>query len=142
MAIDAKNSAFTLTELAFVVVIIAIFISLLTPFINKIRIKRKVVACEENLQEIGLGLKLYANEHDGKFPPGLRELVEGGYIEDENVLDCPASAHAGGVTEPDYHYTTGYTVSSPSDIAIVFDKAGNHKDGGHTLYISGEISWK
>ena len=123
-----RISGFTLTELAFVVVIIIISIVLLTPFIGNIRSRTKIIACEESLQEIGLGLKLYASEHGEKFPSNLSELVEGGYVEAEGVSD--------------YHYTTGYTVLSPSDEAIVFDKTGKHKDGKHVLYISGNIKWE
>ena len=123
-----RISGFTLTELAFVVVISIIFIVLLTPFIHNIRSRARIIACEENLQEVGLGLKLYASEHGEKFPSNLSELVGGGYIEAEG-----ASL---------YHYTTGYTVLSPSDEAIVFDKAGKHKDGKHVLYISGDIKWE
>ncbi len=123
-----RVSGFTLTELAFVVVIVIIFIILLTPFIHNIRTRTKIIACEENLQGIGSGLKLYASEHEGRFPSNLSELVEGGYVETEKVFD--------------YHYTTGYTISSSSDAAIVFDKLGKHKDAKHVLYISGDIKWE
>jgi len=116
---------FTLVEIVFVLVIIIVFIALLTPFIRNIRSRTKIIACEERLQEVGLGLKLYASEHEGNFPSNLTELVENGYIEPEG-----ASL---------YHYTTGYTISSPSDEAIVFDKADRHKGIRHVLYISGEI---
>lgn len=101
-----------------------------------------MITCEENLQHIGLGLKLYASEHEGKFPPNLGDLVEGGYVEDEKVFDCPASSHAGDTLEPDYHYVTEYTIESPSGAEIVFDKDTNHKGGKHVLCISGEVKWK
>jgi len=135
------SQAFTITELVFVVVIIVIFIVLLTPFINKIRTQAKIIACEENLRNIGLGLKLYANEHQGKFPPNMEALLENGYVEDERVFDCPASSHVGNAKEPDYHYVTEYTIESPSEDEIVFDKTENHKGGKHVLYISGDIKW-
>ena len=136
-----KKAGFTLTELAFVVVIIAVFIVLLTPIINNIRNKANIIGCEENLQKIGFGLRLYANEHNGEFPPNLGELARGGYVESEKVLDCPSSPHAGCAESPDYHYTTGYTILSPSDSEIVFDKTENHKGGKHVLYVSGDIKW-
>lgn len=94
------------------------------------------------MHKIGLALKLYASEHKGKFPSDLDELVEGAYVEDESVFDCPASGHIGDSQEPDYHYTTGYTISSPSDTAIVFDKSANHKSGGHVLYLNGNVVWE
>ena len=137
-----NRKGFTLTELAFIVIIIAIFISLLTPVIAKIRTRKKIINCEENLEKIGLGLKLYASEHEGSFPSVLSELIESGYIEDESILDCPSGQRAGTAEEPDYHYTTGYTISSPSGDAVVFDKTENHKGGKHVLYISGDIVWE
>lgn len=119
---------FTTIELGFVVVIIVIFIIILTPFIRNIRAKKDIIACEETLQEIGSGLKLYASEHQGKFPLTLNELLEGGYVENERALN--------------YHYTTEYTISSPSDTVILFDKEGSHKAGRHVLYINGDIVWE
>ena len=133
------EEGFTLTELAFVVIIICAIIALLTPFITDIRNKAHIITCRENLQKIGLGLKLYASEHQEKFPTGLDELVEGSYVWSEKCLDCPQSLHAGDAKDPDYHYVTGHTLASPSETEIVFDKAENHKKGKHVLYLSGDI---
>ncbi|MCQ9206918.1 MAG: type II secretion system GspH family protein [Omnitrophica bacterium] len=137
----SREEGFTLTELVFVVVIVCAFIALLTPFIRDIRNKARIIACRENLQEIGLGLKLYASEHRERFPAGLGELVEGSYIWSERCLDCPQSPHAGDAKDPDYHYVTGHTLASPSEIEIVFDKTENHKEGKYILYLSGDIKW-
>lgn len=137
-----RGAGFTLTELVFVVAIITLFIVLLTPFITKVKTEAKIISCEENLQNIGLGLKLYAKEHDGAFPPKLGDLLEGGYVGSEKVFDCPSTSALGTREEPEYHYTTGYTVLSPSDSMIVFDKDGNHKGGTHVLYVSGDIAWE
>ena len=142
MFMRLKKAGFTLIELAVIVAIIITFIILLTPIIGRIRTRAELVTCEENLQKIGLGLKLYANEHQGKFPPSLSELIEDGYVEDERVFDCPSNRYIGDVLEPDYHYTTGHSISSSSDTAIVFDKITNHRDGKHVLYISGDIVWE
>jgi len=132
-------TGFTLTELAFIIVIIAIFIVILAPFIANIRARADLLACEENLREIGLGLKLYASEHRGKFPSSLDELTEGGYVEDEMVFDCPSRQCFGDAQEPDYVYIPGHTVLSSSDSVIVSDKDESHKAGKYALYISGDI---
>jgi len=137
-----NRRGFTLTELAFIIAIIVVFMVLSAPFINKIRGRAQVIGCKENLQEIGLALKLYASEHQGRFPSDLAELIEGGYVEDEMVFDCPSSPDMGDAQESDYHYTSGYTIQSPSDTEIVFDKTANHKNGKHVLYISGDIIWE
>jgi len=138
----SKRGGFTLTELAFIIAIVIAFIVLSAPFITRIRKRTEVIGCKENLQEIGLALKLYASEHQGRFPSDLAELIEGGYVEDEMVFDCPSAAGMGDVQESDYHYTSGYTILSPSNSAIVFDKAANHENGKHILYISGNTVWE
>ena len=125
-----KPKGFTLTEVLFVTLIITIFMVILTPFISKIRSQAKIFSCEESLQEIGIGLKLYAAEHDGEFPSSLDELPEGGYIDDRKPL------------EEGYHYTTGYNILSPSDSVVIFDKETKHKHGKHVLYVSGDIVWQ
>jgi len=137
-----KRAGFTLTELAFITIVVIVFVVLSAPFITRIRERAQIVGCKENLQEIGLALKLYASEHQGKFPSDLAELIEGGYVEDERVFDCPSSPGMGDARESDYHYTSGYTILSPSNTAIVFDKAVNHKKGRHVLFVSGDIRWE
>ena len=135
----AERAGFTLTELIFIVLISTVFILILAPFIGNIRSRADLLACEENLQEIGLGLKLYASEHRGAFPPSLDELIEGGYVKDEMVFDCPAGQLLGDAQEPDYDYVPGHTILSSSETVIVSDKDGNHKAGKYALYVSGDI---
>lgn len=128
MRVSTKiSSGFTLTELAFVLVIITVFILLLSPFISDIRNRAKLVRCEENLQKIGMGLRLYAIEHGEKFPTGFEELKKGGYLESEKSFD--------------YHYVTGYEASSPSKSMLVFDKDEKHPDGKHVLYVNSDIKF-
>lgn len=140
-SLNIRRSGFTLTELAVVIVIIISFILLLTPFIKNIRSKAKILACEENIGKIGQAIRLYASEHDEKFPASLSELLQGGYIESERCFDCPSSPNVGTAKDPDYHYVTGYTVTSPSASAILFDKEESHREGRHVLYVSGNIEW-
>jgi len=137
-----KKSAFTLTELAIVLVVILVFMCILTPFINNIKNKAKIVDCEGNLQNIGQGLNLYALEHSGKFPDTLSDLLKGGYVENAKVFDCPSSASLGTTDNPDYEYTPGCTILTDSKTVIVSDKPGNHKNGKYVLYITGDIIWE
>ena len=137
-----KRAGFTLTELLAVLLIITAFIVVLMPLVSNVREKANTIACEENIEKISLGLKLYASEHQGKFPISISELTENGYVDEERVFDCPSSSHAGDALEPDYHYVTGYSVYSPSEDKIVFDKKENHKDGIHVLYVSGDITFE
>ncbi len=136
---NSGKKAFTLTEVLFVLVLIIIFISLLSPLIKDVRNKATILACEENLYKIGWGLTLYAKDNGGKFPETLNELVTKGYLADKKTLNCPAAARE---NSPDYEYISGYSIASPYEKPIVHDKQGNHKGGKNVLYIDGKVSWE
>lgn len=63
-----KKAGFTLVELLVVIGIIALLISILLPSLNRARETANRVKCGNNLRQIGLALKLYANENRGAFP--------------------------------------------------------------------------
>jgi prepilin-type N-terminal cleavage/methylation domain-containing protein/prepilin-type processing-associated H-X9-DG protein len=63
-----NQAGFTLVELLVVIGIIALLISILLPSLNRARETANRVKCGNNLRQIGLALKLYANENRNAFP--------------------------------------------------------------------------
>ena len=62
------RTAFTLIELLAVVAIVALIAALLFPVLAKTRERSDAAGCLASLRNIGLGISLYMNEHDGRLP--------------------------------------------------------------------------
>lgn len=57
---------------------------------SRSRVMENRVKCQSNMRQIGLAITMYANEHGGKFPDSLHEILATEDITPE-VFVCPES---------------------------------------------------
>lgn len=69
MKLRPLRHAFTLIELLVVIAIIAILASLLLPALARAKESAKRIQCVNDIRQLGLSVVMYADDHDGFYPP-------------------------------------------------------------------------
>tara|TARA_R110001592_G_scaffold321757_1_gene600365 strand:+ start:160 stop:981 length:822 start_codon:yes stop_codon:yes gene_type:complete len=110
---NRQRRGFTLFELLSVIAVIGVLAAILLPALSRAREAGRRASCLSNLSQIGLALRLYAEEHERQLPwsggngnaDGLLEL-RGDYITDSTIFRCPSDADTYDGEDPAEEWNT------------------------------------
>lgn len=129
------------TKISLLVGIVLIATTILVPAVIHLNVQRshwmKTDGCPRQLRRVGQAMLLYSNDHEGKLPNNLDELVAKNYLPDAKTLECP-------VDHSRYTLIAGgrkNALLDPNEI-IAFERIGAHGDFGcMTLFGDGHVAW-
>jgi prepilin-type N-terminal cleavage/methylation domain-containing protein/prepilin-type processing-associated H-X9-DG protein len=145
--IGMRRRGFTLIELLVVIAVIAILAALLLPALSAAKQRAWTTSCNSNLHQIGLAMRMFADENGGLYPESGGDIYWGAidsgtqkaswseqiiaYAGNTNVFHCPGNVQLPDDLQGPFNYFNGCNAAyvttggfaSVKSAAIVFPSA-------------------
>lgn len=117
---NGARRAFTLIELLVVIAIISLLAAILFPVFGRARENARRTSCVNNMKQMGLGVMMYAQDNDGRYPMSSGAMRWPDYIQpyvkSRQLFTCPSVSEvatrgqlwSGSTTERYFGYGYNY----------------------------------
>jgi hypothetical protein len=107
------------------------------PAMARAREQARRASSMSNLKQIGLGLLMYADDHDNKLPSDLTAITP--YLAGSQVLDSPRKPK--NFTESSYIYIPGQTTSTDPGNMVAYENPAFCQDEVSVLFLDGHVEF-
>lgn len=108
--------------------------SITLPALSQGRGAAKRAVTLSNLRQVGMGLLMYAMDHDGRFPPTLETLVEA------NIVEAKVLRSLGPPGRP-FSYIAGQSADSTDARDVLAYELRPDEYGASVLFADGHVEW-
>ena len=121
----------------------AILAGMLLPALARAREEARKAVCKSNLKQIGLGITIYSNDFDERYPKRLGDLYER-YISRAKVFKCPSDSKPETIGKDlacSYRYVGELPITTDPQAIIAHCRHGIHAGGTNALFYDGHVEW-
>lgn len=131
--------------LGFCITLVSMLASLAIPAFSMVQTQGLQMKAVSNAKQIVIGMKQYAADHDGKYPPTLDPLFDEQILNDRKLLEFPGSLNVPG---QGWEYLgAGHTDSDPGNVIILMSRMADrtkkkivaHNDGSVEVVRESEL---
>lgn len=153
------RTGFTFVEVVASLAIVMCVLGMLLPVFLRGKHRAREVGCGSNLHQLASVLHLYAQDHDGWFPPRDHDAAPVmAYIKNKDVLVCPDEPQASrqrwksGATRTgvkdvvveaysSFEYRGGLASDDANTEPMARDWGAWHRGGVNVLNLGGQVKW-